>query len=188
MAAINILPATQNVQVVFPQDLGKGIKRNNAEQKFEVDLTDYVGSGVSLVNGQITVTPFDAAPLEARIGALEAKEDKFVESVVPTRNGNTVTLTYNFSDGSSTSVDFADNDTITLEFDPSQINSRIDALEAALPNKAPSALAIEDGKVKLTTTDGTVLEAALPVQQAQDVNTVRFTNAWGEELTTVVAQ
>lgn len=44
-----------DVPVVDPSDLGRGIKRDNAKKKFEVDLTDYVdGTTVTYENGKLS--------------------------------------------------------------------------------------------------------------------------------------
>lgn len=45
------------VPVVDPNDLGRGIKRNEAKKKFEVDLTEYVdGTSVTYAEGKLSAS------------------------------------------------------------------------------------------------------------------------------------
>lgn len=205
MADLIIRRPTKDVKVVFPQDLGRGIKANQAAKQFEVDLTEYVGTGITYADGRLNVPVVDLAPLTGRVAALESKQDKFVQNVVPSRQGNTVTLTYNFSDGSSVPVSFEDKDTVTLAFDPTSINNEISAIKAkngsqdteiaeakaaaqtagnSAANFKPKTIEYTaDGKIKLTLGDNTSIETT-PVQI--NANSIRLLNAWNEEIATVV--
>lgn len=202
MAELKVLAPQKEVRVVFPQDLGRGIVANHAHKQFEVDLQDYVGEGISYNDGKLNVTPFDPTEInakldnhEGRIADLEAKEDKFVKDVKATREGNKITLTYNYTDGTSTAVDFDDNDTIAVEFDPTAIHNRLDRLEDKQPKQDDKIDEIAKHKVKsfaqnpagdkyiITLVNGETFEAPITQVEAQ---TVKFVNAWGDELVTVV--
>lgn len=60
-----------------------------------------------------------------KITALENKQDKYITGVTPSRNGNTITLTYAFSDNTNKTVSFTDNDTVTLAYDDSDVRNKI---------------------------------------------------------------
>lgn len=196
---ILIASPDKELRVVYPEDLGRGLKANQAAKQFEVDLTDFVGDGISYENGRLSAAP-DLSGLEGRLATLEGKTDKFVQSIVPSRNGNTVQLTYHFNDGASQHVEFSDNDTITLAFDPSAIHSRLDRLEAGKDGvekdideaKAQAAnsrikrVRIENARLEIELMDGTIFDDVIP--SIQNVRTTAI-SAFGDEfeLTTIVS-
>lgn len=175
-AEIKIARAEKEVRVVFPEDLGKGFKANQAAKQFEVDLAEFAGEGLTYRDGKLNAESPDLSKYDDfgdRLRDLEAKKDKFLTSVVPTRHGDMIQLVYTFSDGTFSAVDFEDKDTVTLAFDPSALIARLDALEA---NKANLEREIEtlkqkptiksfkvDGyKARIVLTNGDELEVDLP--------------------------
>ena len=67
--------------------------------------------------------------VENRVLALENKTDNFISGVSVSKEGNNVTLTYNYVDGQSKNVSFTDSDTINIAYDDSALKSRLNDLE-----------------------------------------------------------
>ena len=67
--------------------------------------------------------------LKRRLNNLEGKTDNFISGVSVSKEGNNVTLTYNYVDGQSKNVTFTDSDTINIAYDDSALKSRLTNLE-----------------------------------------------------------
>ena len=67
--------------------------------------------------------------LKRRLNNLEGKTDNFISGVSVSKEGNNVTLTYNYVDGQSKNVSFTDSDTINIAYDDSALKTRINDLE-----------------------------------------------------------
>lgn len=63
------------------------------------------------------------------IKTLQEKTKSFLTSAGVTRQGNVVTLTYNNIDGSSTNLEFNDNDTKAIAYDDTALKARVQELE-----------------------------------------------------------
>lgn len=73
---------------------------------------------------------YDDTEVLNRIKALEGKTDNFVKEVTVSREDNKVKLTYTRVDGTSSEVEFDDNDTISMAYDDTALKERVKALEA----------------------------------------------------------
>ena len=71
----------------------------------------------------------DTSDLSRRISTLESKTDNFISGVSVNKEGNNVTLTYTYVDGSSKNVSFTDSDTINLAYDDSALIEKLKNLE-----------------------------------------------------------
>ena len=74
-------------------------------------------------------TVYNDEELKRRLNNLEGKTDNFISGVSVNKEGNNVTLTYNYVDGQSKNVTFTDSDTINLAYDDSALKSRLNDLE-----------------------------------------------------------
>lgn len=72
---------------------------------------------------------YDDEELKRRLNNLEGKTDNFISGVSVSKEGNNVTLTYNYVDGQSKNVSFTDSDTINIAYDDSALKSRLTNLE-----------------------------------------------------------
>ena len=75
-------------------------------------------------------TSYDDTAILERLKKLENRTDNFVNNVTVSRNGNKIKLKYIRVDGTSSEVEFDDNDTLSMAYDDSNLRSRIEALEA----------------------------------------------------------
>ena len=67
--------------------------------------------------------------IKRRLSNLEGKTDNFISGVSVNKEGNNVTLTYNYVDGQSKNVSFTDSDTINIAYDDSALKTRLTNLE-----------------------------------------------------------
>jgi hypothetical protein len=74
-------------------------------------------------------TVYNDEEIKRRLSNLEGKTDNFISGVSVSKEGNNVTLTYNYVDGQSKNVTFTDSDTINLAYDDSALKSRLNDLE-----------------------------------------------------------
>lgn len=87
---------------------------------------------------------YDDTEVLNRIKALEGKTDNFVSDVTVSREGNKVKLKYTRVDGTSSEVEFDDNDTVSMAYDDSALKARVEALE----NKPDKDTVYDDTEVK----------------------------------------
>lgn len=74
-------------------------------------------------------TVYNDEDIKRRLNNLENKTDNFISGVSVNKEGNNVTLTYNYVDGQSKNVSFTDSDTINIAYDDSALKTRINDLE-----------------------------------------------------------
>ena len=74
-------------------------------------------------------TVYNDEDIKRRLSNLEGKTDNFISGVSVNKEGNNVTLTYNYVDGQSKNVSFTDSDTINIAYDDSALKSRLNELE-----------------------------------------------------------
>ena len=74
-------------------------------------------------------TVYNDEEIKRRISDLEGKTDNFISGVSVNKEGNNVTLTYNYVDGQAKNVSFTDSDTINIAYDDSALKTRLNDLE-----------------------------------------------------------
>ena len=74
-------------------------------------------------------TVYNDEEIKRRLSNLEGKTDNFISGVSVNKEGNNVTLTYNYVDGQTKNVSFTDSDTVNLAYDDSALKSRLNDLE-----------------------------------------------------------
>lgn len=100
------------------------------------------GSSITLPEDKDTI--YDDTDVQRRLNTLENKTDNFVSNVVLNREGNKITITYTFVNGSVKKVEFEDKDTIGVAYDDSALKERIKNLE----NKPDKDTVYNDTDVK----------------------------------------
>lgn len=109
------------------------------ENKVDIDnqtltLEDHT---LSISRGNVVTIPkYDDSSLKAKnaeqdeeLKALKEKTKSFLTGANVTRQGNVVTLTYTNIDGSSTNLEFNDNDTKAIAYDDTALKARVQELE-----------------------------------------------------------
>lgn len=74
-------------------------------------------------------TIYNDEEIKRRLDTLENKTDNFISGVSVNKEGNNVTLTYNYVDGQAKNVSFTDSDTINVAYDDSALRERLKNLE-----------------------------------------------------------
>ena len=74
-------------------------------------------------------TVYNDEEIKRRLNNLEGKTDNFISGVSVNKEGNNVTLTYNYVDGQTKNVSFTDSDTINIAYDDSALKTRLNDLE-----------------------------------------------------------
>lgn len=74
-------------------------------------------------------TIYNDEEIKRRLDTLESKTDNFISGVSVNKEGNNVTLTYNYVDGQAKNVSFTDSDTINVAYDDSALRERLKNLE-----------------------------------------------------------
>lgn len=114
-------------------------KITTLENKVDIDnqtltLEDHT---LSISRGNaVTIPKYDDSSLKAKnaeqdeeLKALKEKTKSFLTGANVTRQGNVVTLTYTNIDGSSTNLEFNDNDTKAIAYDDTALKDRLQELE-----------------------------------------------------------
>lgn len=104
------------------------------------------------------------------IKTLQEKTKSFLTGASVTRQGNVVTLTYNNIDGSSTNLEFNDNDTKAIAYDDTALKARVQELE----NK--------------TGNDTSIKERLNALESKEDKNTLYNLKSTTDGLTVVKSQ
>ena len=102
--------------------------------KQTLSLTDHTlsisnGNSVELPEYDDTVVKAKNKEQDEEIKALKEKTKSFLTGANVTRQGNVVTLTYTNIDGSSTNLEFNDNDTKAIAYDDTALKARVQDLE-----------------------------------------------------------
>ena len=74
-------------------------------------------------------TVYNDEEIKRRLSNLEGKTDNFISGVSVNKEGNNVTLTYNYVDGQTKNVSFTDSDTLNIAYDDSALKTRLNDLE-----------------------------------------------------------
>lgn len=112
----------------------KVLEAKEDSDKQTLSLTDHT---LSISNGNSVELPkYDDTEVKAKnteqdeeIKALKEKTKSFLTGASVTRQGNVVTLTYTNIDGSSTNLEFNDNDTKAIAYDDTALKARVQELE-----------------------------------------------------------
>lgn len=92
--------------------------------KVVIDASCFKGSGGG------SGTSYDDSAILERLKKLENRTDNFVNNVTVSRDGNKIKLKYIRVDGTSSEVEFDDNDTLSVGYDDTNLRSRVESLEA----------------------------------------------------------
>jgi hypothetical protein len=127
----------------------QAIEAKEDNDKQTLSLTDhtlsiYNGNSVELPKYDDTVVKAKNASQDEEINALKEKTKSFLTGASVTRQGNVVTLTYTNIDGSSTNLEFNDNDTKAIAYDDTALKARVQDLE----NRADNDTIYNDAPIK----------------------------------------
>ena len=149
-----LIPMSEIVTKTELQELFKTIKKNGGtynDTEIRRSITSIEERVQTLETKPDNNTVYDDSELSRRVSALETKEDKdtvyndeeikrrlsnlegktdnFISGVSVNKEGNNVTLTYNYVDGQAKNVSFTDSDTINIAYDDSALKTRLNDLE-----------------------------------------------------------
>ena len=102
------------------------------------------GNSVELPKYDDTVVKAKNTEQDEAINALKEKTKSFLTGASVTRQGNVVTLTYTNIDGTSTNLEFNDNDTKAIAYDDTALKTRVQDLE----NRADKDTVYDDAPLK----------------------------------------
>lgn len=127
----------------------QAIEAKEDNDKQTLSLTDHTlsisnGNSVELPKYDDTVVKVKNASQDEEINALKEKTKSFLTGASVTRQGNVVTLTYTNIDGSSTNLEFNDNDTKAIAYDDTALKARVQDLE----NRADNDTIYNDAPIK----------------------------------------
>ena len=149
-----LIPMSEIVTKAELQELFKTIEKNGGtynDTEIRKSITSIEERVQTLETKPDNNTVYDDSELSRRVSALETKEDKdtvyndeeikrrlsnlegktdnFISGVSVNKEGNNVTLTYNYVDGQAKNVSFTDSDTINIAYDDSALKTRLTTLE-----------------------------------------------------------
>ena len=149
-----LIPMSEIVTKTELQELFKTIERNGGtynDTEIRRSITSIEERVQTLETKPDNNTVYDDSELSRRVSALETKEDKdtiyndedikrrllnlegktdnFISGVSVNKEGNNVTLTYNYVDGQAKNVSFTDSDTVNIAYDDSALKTRLNDLE-----------------------------------------------------------
>lgn len=127
----------------------QAIEAKEDSDKQTLSLTDHTlsisnGNSVELPKYDDTVVKAKNTSQDEEINALKERTKSFLTGASVTRQGNVVTLTYTNIDGSSTNLEFNDNDTKAIAYDDTALKSRVQDLE----NRADNDTIYNDAPIK----------------------------------------
>ena len=127
----------------------QAIEAKEDSDKQTLSLTDHTlsisnGNSVELPKYDDTVVKAKNVSQDEEINALKERTKSFLTGASVTRQGNVVTLTYTNIDGTSTNLEFNDNDTKTIAYDDTALKARVQELE----NKTDKDTVYDDAEVK----------------------------------------
>ena len=125
------------------------LENKEDSDKQTLSLTDHTlsisnGNSVELPKYDDTVVKAKNTEQDEEIKALKEKTKSFLTGASVTRQDNVVTLTYTNIDGSSTNLEFNDNDTKAIAYDDTALKARVQDLE----NKADNDTIYNDAPLK----------------------------------------
>ena len=134
---INKISALENKQVVTKEELEakhyltsvpeEYAKKSEIPQSY--NDSELRGRVAALETKKDNDTVYNDEEIKRRLTTLEGKTDNFITGVSVNKEGNNVTLTYNYVDGQSKNVSFTDSDTVNVAYDDSGLKQRITNLE-----------------------------------------------------------
>lgn len=127
----------------------QAIEAKEDSDKQTLSLTDHTlsisnGNSVELPKYDDTVVKAKNVSQDEEINALKERTKSFLTGASVTRQGNVVTLTYTNIDGTSTNLEFNDNDTKAIAYDDTALKARVQELE----NKTDKDTVYDDAEVK----------------------------------------
>lgn len=127
----------------------QAIEAKEDNDKQTLSLTDHTlsisnGNSVELPKYDDTVVKAKNTEQDEELKALKEKTKSFLTGASVTRQGNVVTLTYTNIDGTSTNLEFNDNDTKAIAYDDSALKARVQDLE----NRADNDTIYNDAPIK----------------------------------------
>lgn len=127
----------------------QAIEAKEDSDKQTLSLTDNTlsisnGNSVELPKYDDTVVKAKNTEQDEELKALKEKTKSFLTGASVTRQGNVVTLTYTNIDGTSTNLEFNDNDTKTIAYDDTALKARVQDLE----NRADNDTIYNDAPIK----------------------------------------
>lgn len=127
----------------------QAIEAKEDSDKQTLSLTDHTlsisnGNSVELPKYDDTVVKAKNTEQDEELKALREKTKSFLTGASVTRQGNVVTLTYTNIDGTSTNLEFNDNDTKAIAYDDSALKARVQDLE----NRADNDTIYNDAPLK----------------------------------------
>ena len=127
----------------------QAIEAKEDSDKQTLSLTDHTlsisnGNSVELPKYDDTVVKAKNASQDEEINALKERTKSFLTGASVARQGNVVTLTYTNIDGSSTNLEFNDNDTKAIAYDDTALKARVQDLE----NRADNDTIYNDAPIK----------------------------------------
>ena len=130
-------------------ELAKSITDNKADadtkvQGLDTRLQAIEAKEVELPKYDDTVVKAKNTEQDEELKALKEKTKSFLTGASVTRQGNVVTLTYTNIDGTSTNLEFNDNDTKSIAYDDTALKARVQDLE----NRADNDTIYNDAPIK----------------------------------------
>lgn len=127
----------------------QAIEAKEDSDKQTLSLTDHTlsisnGNSVELPKYDDTVVKAKNTEQDEELKALREKTKSFLTGASVTRQGNVVTLTYTNIDGTSTNLEFNDNDTKAIAYDDTTLKARVQDLE----NRADNDTIYNDAPLK----------------------------------------
>ena len=127
----------------------QAIEAKEDNDKQTLSLTDHTlsisnGNSVELPKYDDTVVKAKNTEQDEELKALKEKTKSFLTGASVTRQGNVVTLTYTNIDGTSTNLEFNDNDTKAIAYDDTALKARVQDLE----NRADNDTIYNDAPIK----------------------------------------
>ena len=119
-------------------------------------------------------TVYNDEEIKRRLSNLEGKTDNFISGVSVNKEGNNVTLTYNYVDGQAKNVSFTDSDTINIAYDDSALKSRLNDLE----NRPQLDVSIFAKKSEVPTIDSVNDLVRIQGEQATKISTLESKSAY----------
>ena len=127
----------------------QAIEAKEDSDKQTLSLTDHTlsisnGNSVELPKYDDTVVKAKNTEQDEELKTLKEKTKSFLTGASVTRQGNVVTLTYTNIDGTSTNLEFNDNDTKAIAYDDTALKARVQDLE----NRADNDTIYNDAPIK----------------------------------------
>ena len=127
----------------------QAIEAKEDNDKQTLSLTDHTlsisnGNSVELPKYDDTVVKAKNTEQDEELKALKEKTKSFLTGASVTRQGNVITLTYTNIDGTSTNLEFNDNDTKAIAYDDTALKARVQDLE----NRADNDTIYNDAPIK----------------------------------------